>query len=81
MRNNLAHLSSRTAAGIDISPRLAGRIAGWGILAMVLIAASLLRVRRCRYAHEADVVGDEPAGVLIFTPGATPVGMGEDRND
>ena len=38
MRNNLAHLSSRTAAGIDISPRLAGRIAGWGILAMVLIA-------------------------------------------
>jgi hypothetical protein len=34
-----------------------------------------------RYAHEADVVGDEPARVLIFTPGPMPVGMGGDRND
>lgn len=38
MKNNPAHLSPRTSSGIDISPRLAGRIAGWGILAMVLIA-------------------------------------------
>jgi hypothetical protein len=38
MRNKSAHLSPRTASGIDVSPRLAGRIAGWGILAMVLIA-------------------------------------------
>jgi hypothetical protein len=38
MRNDLADLSPRTAVGIDVSPRLAGRIAGWGILAMALIA-------------------------------------------
>jgi hypothetical protein len=38
MRTDLANRSPRTAAGIDVSPRLAGRIAGWGILAMALIA-------------------------------------------
>lgn len=38
MRNDRATLSPRSAAGIDVSPRLAGRIAGWGILAMALIA-------------------------------------------
>jgi hypothetical protein len=48
---------------------------------MLLVAASLLRVGRCRYAHEADVVGDEPAPVVIFTPGTMPGGMGGDQND
>jgi hypothetical protein len=38
MRNNPAQTSSRTAAGINVSPRLAGRIAGWGILAIALMA-------------------------------------------
>lgn len=38
MRTNRANVSSSTAAGMDVSPRLAGRIAGWGILAMALIA-------------------------------------------
>jgi hypothetical protein len=38
MGNDLANLSPRTAVGVDVSPRLAGRIAGWGILAMALIA-------------------------------------------
>ncbi len=38
MRNNPAQPPPRSGAGIDVSPRLAGRIAGWGILAMALIA-------------------------------------------
>lgn len=38
MRSNSAQPSSRTASGITVSPRLAGRIAGWAILAMALIA-------------------------------------------
>ena len=38
MRTDRATLAPRTAAGIDVSPRVAGRIAGWGILAMALIA-------------------------------------------
>ncbi|MEV6493015.1 DUF4386 domain-containing protein [Actinoplanes sp. NPDC051633] len=37
-RRTVSHQSPHTASGIDVSPRLAGRIAGWGILAMALIA-------------------------------------------
>ena len=38
MRNNPAQPAPRTAWGINVSPRLAGRVAGWAILAMALIA-------------------------------------------
>src|SRR5687767_5992247 len=38
MSNDRANLSPRTAAGMDVAPRLAGRVAGWGILAMALLA-------------------------------------------
>jgi hypothetical protein len=38
MRSNPAPPSSSPAGGITVSPRLAGRIAGWGILAMAVLA-------------------------------------------
>src|SRR3954453_6484655 len=69
MTNDLANLSPHTAAGIDVSPRLAGRIAGWGILAMALVApfAEVGRTS-CRDHKTLAGMGNTPSRVRSVDP-------------
>jgi quercetin dioxygenase-like cupin family protein len=70
-----------TDAGEEHHLVLAGRIRlRQGTFEAVLEPGDYLVWDGC-FPHEAEVIGDEPARILIITPGPAGVGVSPDRSD